>query len=80
MSYRDVTREAVLSALAEFDKLGRAEFLSRYGYGEAVGYYVVHEGRRFDSKAIVGAAHGFLTGRKPLPPSAFSGGAATVVP
>jgi len=38
----------------------------------------VIDGRTYDSKAIVGAAHGFLPGQKPLAASDFSGGAATV--
>ncbi len=39
---------------------------------------LVHDGKRYDSKAIVGAAHGHLPGRQPLTASEFSGGEATV--
>jgi hypothetical protein len=36
------------------------------------------DGRLYDSKAIEGAARGFLPGQAPLKPSDFSGGSATV--
>jgi 5-methylcytosine-specific restriction protein A len=39
---------------------------------------LVHDGKRYDSKAIVGAAHGFLPGGHPLASTEFNGGAATV--
>ena len=41
-------------------------------------YRLVVDGKTYDSKAIVGAAHGFLPGQEPLAPADFSGGAATV--
>ena len=47
-------RGAALLALAEFDKLGRAAFLAEHGFGEARAYFLVHSGRRNDSKAISG--------------------------
>lgn len=65
-------------AIAECDALGRDAFLEKYGFGEARSYYLSHEGRSYDSKAIVGAAHGYLPGRTALPPSEFSGGDKTV--
>ena len=55
----DVTRDGVLTAIEEFDRLGRAAFLDKYGFGEARSYYLVHEGKQYDSKAIVGVAHGY---------------------
>jgi len=36
------------------------------------------DGKTYDSKAIVGAAHGFLPGHEPLTAGDFSGGPATV--
>jgi len=73
----DITGDSVSAALREFDDLGRDAFLSKYGFGQARNYFVVHGGRRYDSKAIVGAAHGYATG-EPLRPAEFSGGEATV--
>lgn len=67
----------VLAAIAEFDQLGRDAFLKLYGYRPAIGYFLVHGGRRYDSKAIAGVAHREVDGR-PLRPDEFSGGNATV--
>lgn len=73
------SRAAVLQAIREFDEVGRAGFLARYGFQQARSYIVVHEGREYDSKAIVGAAFGYqFRQRGPLPARAFSGGDRTV--
>lgn len=75
----DLTASGVRAAVEEFDRLGRRAFLDRYGFGEARTYFLVIEGRRYDSKAICGAAHGFdFPDRGPLRPDDFSGGDATV--
>src|SRR4051794_34703785 len=76
MGLRDVTdRDAILSALQEYDRLGRDEFLRKYGYGRAKRYFVEHEGRLYDSKAIVGVAHGYqFPEQGPLTNDLFSGG------
>lgn len=78
MALKDITRPAVLAAIAEYNRVGQRAFLSRYGFDPARLYLLVHDGKFYDSKAIVGAAHGFLPGEKPLAPSLFSGGEATV--
>ncbi len=67
--------ESVLKAIQEFDQLGRDEFLTRYGFGRAKRYYILHNGRVYDSKAIAGVAtkHESATGT-PLANSQFSGG------
>jgi 5-methylcytosine-specific restriction protein A len=80
MGLSDLTdRSAVLQALAEYDQLGREAFLARYGFGPARSYFLVHNGKRYDSKAIAGIAIGkqFPTSG-PLAHSDFSGGEATV--
>lgn len=71
-------REAVLKAIAEYDRLGRDEFLVRYRFGRAKWWYVVHAAKQYDSKAIVGAAIGYQTGR-PLIATDFTGGEGSVV-
>lgn len=79
MSYRDITRRSVLDAVAEFDRLGEARFLSQYGYGPAHAYHLSHEGREYPSKAIVGVAHGYAFPELgPLKSQDFTGGDATV--
>jgi hypothetical protein len=70
---------AVLQAADEFDRIGREAFLAKYGFGPAQSYFVEIAGRRYDSKAIAGAAHGYQHPELgPLRASDFSGGEATV--
>jgi 5-methylcytosine-specific restriction protein A len=59
MALKDLTREAVLAAVQECDDLGPEVFLSRYGFGPARDYFLLLNGRRYDSKAVVGVAHKF---------------------
>jgi 5-methylcytosine-specific restriction protein B len=71
--------EAVLAAIAEFDEVGRDQFLAKYGFQPARDIVVLHEGRRYDSKPILAAAHGHQHPEVgPLRPSEFSGGRATI--
>jgi MoxR-like ATPase len=70
--------EAVRQAVAEFDELGREAYLSKYGFGPARRYLVKVDGRLYDSKAIVGVAHGFEhPDVGPLGHEEFSGGETT---
>src|SRR5262249_21947826 len=80
MALSDLTsRDAVLAALAEYDRLGQDAFLAKYGFGRAREYELVHDGKRYDSKAIAGVAHGIeFPNLGPLRASEFSGGEATV--
>ena len=72
-------RQAVESAIDEYDQLGRSDFLARYGFGPARRYFLLHRGLRYDSKAIVGAAHGYQYPEAgPLRHEDFSGGEDTV--
>jgi hypothetical protein len=71
--------DAVLRALDEFDAIGRDHFLSKYGFSTARSYFLVRDGRAYDSKAIAGVAHGYQHPHLgPLRPSDFSGGDLTV--
>ena len=76
-----VTRPAVLAAIAEYDQVGQKAFLAKYGYKAARTYRLWHEGKLYDSKAIIGAAFGYLPGSPhPLRYNEFSGGLIYVVP
>jgi hypothetical protein len=78
MALTDITREGVLEAVREYDALGQERFLDKYGFGRAREYVLVFNGREYDSKAILGAAHGFSVPQSgPLRASEFSGGEAT---
>jgi len=72
-----VTRPAVEAAIAEFDRVGREEFLRSTGFSRSRSYYLRYGGRLYDSKPIVGYAHGISVGI-PLGPADFSGGDRTV--
>jgi hypothetical protein len=63
----------VLRAIEEYDRLGQDEFLATYGFGPARAYLLIYEGRKYDSKAILGVAYRLSTG-VPLLASQFSGG------
>jgi hypothetical protein len=80
MSFRDFnSREAVLSAIAECDRVGRDTFLATYGFGRSRSYVLRYEGREYDSKAILGVAHGYqFPDQGPLRAVDFSGGEQTV--
>lgn len=54
-------------------------FLRKYRFGPARDYFLVHEGRRYPSKAIAGAAHGYEhPSLGPLVADQFTGGLQTV--
>lgn len=79
MSIYEVTRDAVLKAIQDFEVRGRDSFLKRYGFGRSRGYYLSVGNKLYDSKAIVGAAHGFVSENSvPLGATDFSGGENTV--
>lgn len=79
MALADLTdRNAVISAIEEFDRLGSEKFYKKYGFGKALKFFLLYEGKHYDSKAIVAVAHRYQFG-KPLK-NTFSGGLATVVP
>lgn len=78
MALSDLTDpEAVRAAIAEFDERGREAFLEEHGFHPARDYFVVVDGKRYDSKAIVGVAHQYQHG-SPMSPADFSGGDSTV--
>jgi hypothetical protein len=80
MTFADLSSaRAVEQAVEEFDRLGRDAFLEKYGFGPAQAYFLEIDGKRYDSKAIVGAAHGFqFPSLGPLRAADFGGGDATV--
>lgn len=79
MALGDVTVGGVERAIAEFDRLGREAFLDRFGFRKGRGYFLTRQGHRYDSKALVGVAHGYdRPDLGPLLAHNFSGGEATV--
>ena len=75
MGISAINREAVLASVAEFDRIGRDIFLRKYGFGRAKSCWLLYEGKRYDAKAIVGAAHGYAEPTVgPLMSRKFAGG------
>mgnify|MGYP002712961641 CR=1 FL=1 len=80
MVFSDVDRAAVLRAVEEFDRLGRDAFLQQNGFGRSRSCFLQHDGKLYDSKAIIGVAHRYAVGGDiSLSANGFSGGKVTVV-
>lgn len=62
-TFSAVQRSHILQAIEECDRRGPDDFLGVYGFHPSVGYELTHEGRTYDSKAILGVAHRYATGR-----------------
>lgn len=75
------SRDSVIQAMKEFDRLGREEFLLKYGFGKARSYFLRYRGNSYDSKAIFGVAYGYENPDSgPLRAEQFGGGKKTVCP
>ena len=75
MALKEITKQNVLQAIREYDRDGRENFLKNHGFGYARTYWLIYDGRRYDSKAIIGVAHRYATSKWL---KNFSGGKATV--
>jgi 5-methylcytosine-specific restriction protein A len=69
-----LTPDAVLKAIEEYDQKGRRAFLREYGFKGARDYFLVHNGRRYDSKAIAAVAHRYMSTGRALTASEILGG------
>jgi hypothetical protein len=68
-----VTRDDVVRAIQEYDRLGPQEFFSAHGFAPSTTYDLVWEERRYPPKAILGTAYEFATGQR-LASGGFEGG------
>lgn len=71
-----IDSSALLGAISEFNELGRTRFLKRYGVSRSSRFYLIHNQRLYDTKALVASAYRHATGRK-LRSIDFAGGAQT---
>lgn len=79
MSLSEISRETILKAITEFDRIGRDAFLKENGFRPARSYFLKLGEKLYDSKAIVGVAHGFVSpSHRRLRGKDFTGGEATV--
>jgi hypothetical protein len=68
-----VTRDDVLRAIQQYDRLGPERFFFEHGFGPSRSYELVWDERRYPHKAILGTAYEFATGRH-LGSGDFEGG------
>jgi hypothetical protein len=68
-----VTRNDVLRAIHEYDRLGAEKFFSKHGFAPTTTYELVLDERRYPPKAVLGAAYEFATGQR-LSSGDFEGG------
>ena len=73
-----VTREDVVRAIQEYDRLGPEAFFAAHGFAPTTTYDLVWEERRYPPKAILGTAYEFATGER-LRSGDFEGGKAGAV-
>ena len=72
-TFSSVTEQHIRQALAEYDARGREQFLDVYGFTPSDAHPLVHEGHSYDSRAVLGVAHRFATGRIATPEEVESG-------
>jgi hypothetical protein len=73
VTWGNVTRDDVVRAIKEYDKLGPEKFFSAHGYGPSRTYELVWDKRHYPHKAILGTAYEFATGQR-LASGDFEGG------
>ena len=73
-----VSRNDVLRAIKEYDRLGPADFFSAHGFAPTTTYDLIWDERRYPPKAILGTAYEFAVGQR-LASGDFEGGKAGAV-
>jgi hypothetical protein len=68
-----VTRDHVLRAIQEYDRLGPDQFYSEHGFAPTTTYELVWNKRRYPPKAVLGTAYEFAMGKR-LASGDFEGG------
>jgi hypothetical protein len=78
VAWDNVTRDDVVRAIGEYDRLGPEGFFAEHGFGPTTTYDLVWEERRYPPKAILGTAYEFATADR-LASGDFEGGKAGAV-
>jgi hypothetical protein len=73
-----VTRDNVVHAIKEYDRLGPEAFFAAHGFAPTTTYDLIWDERRYPPKAILGTAYEFATGQR-LASVDFEGGKAGAV-
>jgi hypothetical protein len=78
VAWDHVSRDDVLRAIQEYDRLGPERFFAEHGFGPSRTYELVWDKRSYPHKAILGTAYEFATGQR-LSSGDFEGGKAGAV-
>jgi hypothetical protein len=78
VSWNRVSREHVLHAIQEYDRVGAEAFFSKHGFAPTTTYDLIWNKRRYPPKAILGTAYELATGHR-LDSGDFEGGKAGAV-
>jgi hypothetical protein len=73
VAWDSVTRDDVVRAVAEYDRLGPQGFFAAHGFGPTTTYDLIWDEHRYPPKAILGTAYEFATGQR-LASGDFEGG------
>lgn len=57
MAIDDISKKSVVCAIDEFDQKGIEQMLEEYGGGRSRKWYIEFNGRMYDQKLIIRAAH-----------------------
>jgi hypothetical protein len=68
-----VSRDDVVRAIQEYDRLGPDQFFAQHGFAPTTTYELVWNDRSYPPKALLGTAYEFATGRR-LASGDFEGG------
>ena len=60
----EIDEIALLQAIDEFNDQKRAKFLKKYDFSRSSKFYLIHEQRLYDTKALVSAAYRHATGKR----------------
>jgi hypothetical protein len=69
----EVSRDDVMRAIQEYDRLGPEQFFAEHGFAPTTTYALIWNDRSYPPKALLGTAHEFATGRR-LASGDFEGG------
>ena len=73
VAWDSVSRDDVVRAIQEYDRLGPEGFFADHGFGPTTTYDLLWDERRYPPKAILGTAYEFATGQR-LASGDFEGG------
>ena len=73
-----VGQDDVMSAIAEYDRLGADQFFAEHGFAPTTTYELLLNERRYPPKAVLGVAYEHATGQR-LASGDFEGGKAGAV-